>query len=54
MEVNTDMKNALRGCYTCVPGCYSNSKRDKELSFSQVSNVLPAVMMTFNSILVPR
>ena len=37
MEVNTDMKKALRGGYTCcVPGCYSNTKRDKEL-FSQVS-----------------
>ena len=34
MEVNTDMKDALRGGYTCcVPRCYSNTKRDKELSF---------------------
>ena len=35
MVVNTDMKKALRGGYTCyVPGCDSNKKkRDKELSF---------------------
>ena len=34
MEVNTDMKKALKGGYTChVPGCYFNTKRDKELSF---------------------
>ena len=34
MEVNTDMKKALRGGYTCCkPGCYSNSKRNKDLSF---------------------
>ena len=27
-------KKALRGGYTCdIPGCYSNTKRDKELSF---------------------
>ena len=33
MEVNTDMKKALRGDYTCcVPGCYCNTKSDKELS----------------------
>ena len=35
MEVNTDMKKALRGGYTCVPGCYSK-KRHGTL-FSQVS-----------------
>ena len=29
MEVKAHMKKALRG----VPGCYSNTKRDKELSF---------------------
>ena len=34
MKVSTDMKKALRGVYTCVPGCYSNTKRDKELSFT--------------------
>ena len=34
MEANTDMKKALRGGNTCcVPGCDSNTKRDKELSF---------------------
>ena len=34
MEVNTDMKKALRGGYTwCVPGCDSNTKRDRKLSF---------------------
>ena len=34
MEVNTDMKKVLRGGCTCyVPGCYSNTERDKELSF---------------------
>ena len=34
MEVNTDMKKAVRGGYTCcVPGYYSNTKRNKELSF---------------------
>ena len=34
MEANTDRKKALRGGYTCcVPGCYSNTNRDKELSF---------------------
>ena len=31
MEVNTDMKKALRGYTRCVPGCYSNTKRGKEL-----------------------
>ena len=34
MKVNTDMWIILRGGYTCcVPGCYSNTKREKELSF---------------------
>ena len=33
MEVNTDTKKALREGYSCVPGCYSNTKRVKELSF---------------------
>ena len=34
MEVNADMKKALRGGYTCcVPGCYSNTKSDTRLSF---------------------
>ena len=34
MEVNTNLKKALGGGYTCcVPGCYSNTKGDKELSF---------------------
>ena len=34
MGLNTDMKEALRGGYTCcVPGCYSNTKRARELSF---------------------
>ena len=38
MEVNTGMKKALRGgCTCCVPGCYSNTKRDKELSFHKFS-----------------
>ena len=33
MAVYTDMMKALRGGYTsCLPGCYSNTKRDKELS----------------------
>ena len=33
-KANTDMKKVLRGGYTCcVPGCYSNTERDKELSF---------------------
>ena len=37
MEVNTDIKKALRGGYTCcVPGCYSNAKRDMELSFHKL------------------
>ena len=32
MEVNTYMKKTLReGYICCVPGCYSNTKRDKEL-----------------------
>ena len=36
MEANTDVKKALRGGYTCcVPGCYSNTKRDNELSFDK-------------------
>ena len=31
------MKKALRGGYTCcVPGCSSNTKRDKELSFHKL------------------
>ena len=39
MEVNTDMKKHLRGGYTgCVPGCYSNTKRDKELPFHKFPN----------------
>ena len=30
VEVNTDMKKALRGGYTCcVPGCYSNTKETR-------------------------
>ena len=34
MEANINMKKALRGSYTRgVPGCFSNTKRDKELSF---------------------
>ena len=34
MEVNTDMRKALRrGYICCVPGCYSNTKRDTVLSF---------------------
>ena len=33
MEVKVDMKKVLRGCTCCVPGCYSNTERDKELSF---------------------
>ena len=34
MEVNTDMKKALKGGYTCcVSGCYFNTKIDKKLSF---------------------
>ena len=35
MEVNTDMKKALRRGYTCVSGCYSNTKIDKEFSFDK-------------------
>ena len=38
MEVNTDIKKVLRGGHTCcVLGCYSSTKRDKELSFHKVS-----------------
>ena len=34
MEVKADMKRSLRGRYTCcVPGCYSNTKNNKKLSF---------------------
>ena len=34
MKVNSDMMKALRGGYTCcISGRYSNTKRDKELSF---------------------
>ena len=34
MKVNIDMKKALREGYTCcVPGRYSNSNRDGELSY---------------------
>ena len=34
MVVNTDMKKALKGsCTYCVPVCYSNTKRNKKLSF---------------------
>ena len=33
MDVNTDMKITLRGGSTCcVPECYSNTKRDKDVS----------------------
>ena len=41
MEVNTDIKKDLRGDYTCcVPRCYSNTKRDKELSFHKFPRVV--------------
>ena len=34
MEANTDMnKDLIWGCTCCVTGCYSNTRRDMELSF---------------------
>ena len=37
MEINTDMRKTLRGGYACcVPGCYSNTKRDEEPSFHKL------------------
>ena len=50
-EVNAGMKKALRGGYTCyVPGCYSNTKRDKELSFHKLSRVVTLREKWVNSI----
>ena len=51
MEVNADMKKALRGGYTCcVPGCYFNTKNDKELSFHKFPRYVSLREKWINSI----
>ena len=41
---------ALRGSYTCVPGCYSNTKGDKELSFHKFPRDVSLTEKWVNSI----